>query len=93
MMLTVVLTAANEPDPTQLASGFAGSFWVMLGLAIAVFALGLNLVRRIRRNTYRAEIREELEQEIAERDAALAAETEASESADGGAEASDDDRV
>ncbi|WP_243752231.1 hypothetical protein [Leucobacter weissii] len=46
------------------------AFAVTALFALAVFALGWDLVRRVRRNQYRAEIREALAEEVAQRDAA-----------------------
>ncbi len=59
----------EEFDPNRVTPGFGG-FAVVAVLAIAVFLLGLDLVRRLRRSKYRAEIQAELAAEVAERDAA-----------------------
>ena len=73
--LTTLLAAAAEKeqfDPDKVSPG-VGGFLVVALLAIALFFLGFDLVRRLRRAKYRAEIHEELAAEIAERDAAAAA--------------------
>lgn len=70
-----VLAEAAESeqfDPNKVTPGFGG-FLVIALLAIALFFLGFDMVRRLRRAKYRAEIQEELAAEIAERDAAAQA--------------------
>ena len=72
--LTTLLAEAAEKeqfDPNKVSPG-VGGFLVVALLAIALFFLGFDLVRRLRRAKYRAEIHEELAVEIAERDAAAA---------------------
>lgn len=55
-----------EFDPTKVSPGVMG--FVMTGIfAGAVILLGFLLVKRLRRNAYRHEIREGIEQELAER--------------------------
>lgn len=72
--LTTLLAEAAEKepfDPNKVTPG-VGGFLVVALLAIALFFLGFDMVRRLRRAKYRAEIQEELAAEIAERDAAAA---------------------
>ena len=69
-LLTVML--AGAPDPESVTPGPIG-FAAILFVAIAVVLLGFDMVRRVRRTRYRAEIQERLQQEMAERDAANAA--------------------
>lgn len=73
-LATILLGAAlaaeeTEFDESVVTPGVLG-FVVTALFAVAVILLGADLVRRIRRNQYRAEIQEELAAEIAERDAA-----------------------
>lgn len=74
MTLTTILThiviAADETefDETAVTPGVLG-FVVTAVFALAVILLGADLVRRVRRNQYRAEIQQELEAELAERQA------------------------
>ncbi|NLB46784.1 MAG: hypothetical protein GX814_03400 [Microbacteriaceae bacterium] len=83
MTLPHVVFAANE-EVTESALGpaFADSFWVVAALAVAVILLGYDLIRRLRRAKYRAEIHDELAAEIAERDAATAHERGDADGAD-----------
>lgn len=61
----VRLAEETEFDPNVVSPGFTG--FIMTGvLAFAIILLGVSLVRRLRRNAYRAEIREALEAELAE---------------------------
>lgn len=61
--------AENEQfDPDKVTPG-VGGFLVVAAVAIALFFLGLDLVRRLRRAKYRDEIQRELAAELAERDA------------------------
>ena len=71
-LISVVLAATPTPDPnfdpntvTPGVVGFAAIFFV----AVATVLLCLDVVRRIRRTTYRAEIKERLDAELAARDA------------------------
>lgn len=70
-----VLVAAteNEQFDADKVSPGVGGFVAVAAIAIALFFLGFDMVRRLRRAKFRAEIQEELAAEIAERDAALAA--------------------
>lgn len=74
-------------DRAQVSPG-VGGFVVIAALAVALFFLGLDMVRRLRRARYRAEIQESLAAELAERDAN--GETPATPA--GGGEASADER-
>jgi hypothetical protein len=65
-MLTLILAT---PDPDTVTPGPIG-FAAILFVGIAVILLGLDMVRRIRRTTYRAEIQQRLADEMAARDAA-----------------------
>lgn len=54
-----------EFDPNQVSPGWEG--FVFTGLiAAAIIVLGFNLVSRLRRNAYRAEVQEEIARELAE---------------------------
>lgn len=57
-----------EFDPDQVSPGVAG-FFAVAALAVAIILLGFALVRRLRRNAYRSEIREDIAKELAEGDA------------------------
>jgi hypothetical protein len=59
--LTLVLAT---PDPDTVTPGPIG-FLAIFFVAVAVVLLGLDMVRRIRRTTYRAEIKQRLEEELA----------------------------
>ena len=68
VLLGAILAAEEaEIDESMVSPGVLG-FFVTAGFAVAVILLGTNLVRRVRRNQYRAEIREQLEAELAEHD-------------------------
>ena len=77
-------------DPNRVSPG-VGGFLVIALLAVALFFLGLDLVRRLRRAKYRAEIQAKLAVELAERQGAQAAEASGTddESVDAGGD--DDD--
>jgi hypothetical protein len=62
--LTFVL--ATTPDPDTVTPGPIG-FLAIFFVAVAVVLLGIDMVRRIRRTTYRAEIQERLKNEQAAR--------------------------
>ena len=69
-ILGVALAAEDtEFDPASVTPGVVG-FVVTAVFALAVILLGTDLVRRVRRSQYRAEIAEELQAELAERDGA-----------------------
>lgn len=57
-----------EPDPNTVTPGVVG-FFAIAFVGVATVLLGRDLVKRIRRTTYREEIKARLEAEIAERDA------------------------
>ncbi|TFD53084.1 hypothetical protein E3T46_03785 [Cryobacterium sp. Hh11] len=69
-LLTVVLAATPDPDfdPNTVTPGVVG-FLVFFLIASATLLLCLDVVRRIRRTTYRAEIKARLDAEVAARDA------------------------
>ena len=70
-LLGVVVRFAEEKaefDPNQVTPGWEG--FVFTGLiAVAIILLGFNLVSRLRRNAYRAEVQEEIARELSEGDA------------------------
>ena len=68
VVLAVTPTPAPELDPNTVTPGVIG-FLLFLFVAGATVLLCLDVVRRIRRTTYRAEIRERLDAELAARDA------------------------
>lgn len=67
VVLAVTPTPAPDFDPNTVTPGVVG-FIVIFLLAVATLLLGVDVVRRIRRTTYRAEIKERLEAELAARD-------------------------
>jgi hypothetical protein len=70
VLLTVMLAATPDPDfdPNTVTPGVVG-FLLFLFVAVATLLLCLDVVRRIRRTTYRAEIKARLDAEVAARDA------------------------
>ena len=60
--------APVEPDPNMVTPGVIG-FFAIAFVGVATVFLGRDMVRRIRRTTYREEIKARLEAEVAERDA------------------------
>jgi hypothetical protein len=64
-------TPPPEFNPDTVTPGPWGFFAIFL-VAAATLLLGMDLARRIRRTTYRAEMRDRLQAEVAERDAAAA---------------------
>jgi hypothetical protein len=62
-------TPPPEFNPDTVTPGPWGFFAIFFVAAVTVL-LGMDLARRIRRTTYRAEMRERLQAEVAERDAA-----------------------
>lgn len=58
---------AYEGDPNLITPGVVG-FAVTFLIALAAVLLAVSMVRRVRRVTYRAEVREELEAEAAGRE-------------------------
>jgi hypothetical protein len=65
----IVALTTTAPDPDTVTPGPIG-FLTFFLVAVAVILLGFDMVRRIRRTTYRAEIQQRLKDEVAERDAA-----------------------
>lgn len=75
-LVTRVAQATDDPivypDADQVTPGVWG-FVLTAAVGLAVVALGFDMVRRIRRTNYKAEIGARLEAELAERDAAVGA--------------------
>ena len=71
-LLTTAVRIAEEAefDPDIVSPGVAG-FFAFAALGVGIIALGFNMVRRLRRNSYRAEVREQIEQELAEQNGTL----------------------
>lgn len=67
MNASAIVLLVSVPDPETVTPGPVG-FLAIFFVAVAVILLGLDMVRRIRRTTYRAEIQERLKDEIAQRD-------------------------
>ncbi|TFD90538.1 hypothetical protein E3T51_02630 [Cryobacterium serini] len=71
-LISVVLAVTPTPDPdfdpNTVTPGVVG-FLAIFFVAVATVLLCLDVVRRIRRTTYRAEIKERLDAELAARDA------------------------
>jgi hypothetical protein len=63
-MTTLSFILAATPDPDTVSPGVVG-FFAIFFVAVAVVLLGLDMVRRIRRTTYRAEIKQRLDEELA----------------------------
>lgn len=61
------LVIDSIPDPDTVTPGPLG-FLAILFVALAVILLGFDMVRRIRRTTYRSEIQQRLRDEMAARD-------------------------
>jgi len=78
----VVLTADDEAFDPNIVSPGPGGFLVIAFLAVVLFFLGFDLVRRLRRIKYRDEIRTELAAEIAELEANKDSADEAGDSSD-----------
>lgn len=67
-VLTAVSAAGDQtPPPDDLVTPGVVGFFAIFAVAVATVFLGLDMVRRIRRTTYREQIRERLEAEAAER--------------------------
>lgn len=62
MIAVMGLLLARTPDPDTVTPGPIG-FLAIAVVAVAVVLLGFDMVRRIRRTTYRAEIQERLAEE------------------------------
>lgn len=66
LLNSAILAAKDEEfDPNQVSPGVAGFFAVAV-LAAALVLLGLSLVSRLRRGRYRAEVREQIAEELAD---------------------------
>jgi hypothetical protein len=61
----------STPDPDTVTPGVWG-FLAILFVAVATILLVLDMLRRVRRTRYRGEVREQLERERAEAEAASA---------------------
>ena len=59
----------STPDPGTVTPGVLG-FLAILFVAVATILLVLDMLRRVRRTRYRGEVREQLERERAEAEAA-----------------------
>lgn len=84
---TPIPTPTMTIDPDQVTPGIAGFIGTAV-IAIAVVLLLADMLRRVRRGTYRAEVREQLD---AEQAAARAAEDEAGADPADAAPGRDDD--
>ena len=71
-------TPPPEFNPDTVTPGPWGFFAIFFVAAVTLL-LGMDLARRIRRTNYRAEVRERLEAEVAERDALAAEEKKKTE--------------
>jgi hypothetical protein len=60
---------SSTPDPDTVTPGVWG-FLAILFVAVATILLVLDMLRRVRRTRYRGEVREQLERERAEAEAA-----------------------
>ncbi|WP_022886695.1 hypothetical protein [Glaciibacter superstes] len=67
--LTAFLLAATPPPADTVTPGPIGFLAIFL-VAVVTVLLGIDMVRRIRRTTYREQIKERLDAELAERNAA-----------------------
>lgn len=80
--VSTVAAATTPPTPTvepwklEANSPGPGGFFATLFVALVVVVLAYDMIRRVRRATYKAEIQERLEAEKAEAEAAAAAEAE-----------------
>ena len=68
VVLLVTPTPDPDFDPNTVTPGVVG-FAVFFLIAVATLLLCLDVVRRIRRTTYRAQIKERLDAELAAREA------------------------
>ncbi|WP_449280726.1 hypothetical protein [Leucobacter sp.] len=64
--IAVRIAEETEFDPDQVTPGWEGFVFTAL-LAAGIIALGFLLVKRLRRNAYRAEVREQIAEELADR--------------------------
>ena len=72
-LVSIVLAATPSPefDPNTVTPGPEGFVAIAL-VAVGAVLLALDMARRVRRNTYRAEIQERLQAELAAKNAAEA---------------------
>ncbi|MCS4275447.1 hypothetical protein M2390_000608 [Mycetocola sp. BIGb0189] len=74
IIVNLATTPSPVPSPTtpdeNLVTPGVGGFLVVIGIILVAFLLIFDMVRRVRRVNYRAEIVERLEAEKAELDAA-----------------------
>jgi len=66
--VVTVLADVTTPDPDTVTPGIIG-FVATFGIALITVFLIIDMVRRVRRVNYRAQVREELEAELAAQDA------------------------
>ncbi len=69
LLLAPAEGAGSTPDPDTVTPGVVG-FLAIAFVAIATILLVIDMLRRVRRIRYRGEIREQLERERAEAEAA-----------------------
>ncbi|WP_066040439.1 hypothetical protein [Herbiconiux solani] len=62
--VVTVLADVTTPDPDTVTPGIIG-FVATFGIALITLFLIIDMVRRVRRVNYRAQVREELEAELA----------------------------
>lgn len=70
-LMAVLAKFAEEEaafDPTKVTPGWEGFAFTGL-VAVGIILLGFNMVARLRRNAYRAEVREEIAKELSGDDA------------------------
>jgi hypothetical protein len=63
--IAVRIAEETEFDPDKVTPGWEGFVFTGL-LAVGIIALGFLLVKRLRRNAYRAEVREQIAEELAD---------------------------
>ena len=69
LVSAAVAAEENTPDPDQVTPGVVGFIATFFVAGVTVL-LVIDMVRRVRRVNYRAQVREQLEAEVAARDAA-----------------------
>ena len=67
-LLTFILETNPDPDPDTATPGPLGFIAIFI-VAVATVLLAIDMARRIRRTTYRAEIKKKLEAEVDARNA------------------------
>lgn len=72
VLASVVAEDTTTPDPDTVTPGIVGFIVTFMVMAVTLL-LVIDMVRRVRRVNYRAQVQEELQAELAERDAAAAA--------------------